>query len=196
MPLERFAISAPPSAVEHRSQDPRRPTDDHLEVGHFVVVEPGDKAEPVAQRPGDEPGPGRRPDQGKARQVQAEAPRCGAFAEHDVELEVLHCGVKDLLHRPGQTVDLVHKEHVTVRQVGQQRRQVTGPDERRAGRDPERGTHFVGDYASERRLAEPRRPGEQHVVRRLVPAARRLDHDGQVLLQLRLPDELGQPARP
>jgi hypothetical protein len=92
-------------------------------------------------------------------------------------------------------VDFVHEEDVTVRQVGQQRRQVAGPHERRAGGDPERGTHFVGDYPGERRLAEPWWPGEKHVVRRLFAPARRLDHDGQVLLQLSLPNELGQPAR-
>jgi hypothetical protein len=44
-------------------------------------------------------------------------------------------------------------------------------------------------------LAQPRRAVEQDVVERLAPAARRIDGDAQVVLQLLLADELGQAAR-
>ena len=94
-------------------------------------------------------------------------------------------------------MDLVHEEHVAFAQVGEQRRQVAGPHERRAGGDPEAGAHLVGDDARQRGLAQARRAGEEHVVGRLpATPAGRLQHDPQVLLQLGLPDELGQAARP
>ena len=48
----------------------------------------------------------------------------------------------------------------------------------------------------ERGLAEPGRPGEQQVVDGLVPLARRLEHDRQVLLEFALADELVERPGP
>src|SRR5690606_18785945 len=53
--------------------------------------------------------------------------------------------------------------------------------------------HLAGHERSERRLPEPGRPVEQHMVERLAPALRRLDGDGERLPHLVLADELGQP---
>ena len=67
--------------------------------------------------------------------------------------------------------------------------------ERRARGRAKRRAHFVGDHVGQRRLAEPRRPVEQHVVERLAARARRLDGDLEVVLDLVLADELAQPLR-
>ena len=48
----------------------------------------------------------------------------------------------------------------------------------------------VGDDAGQRRLAQPRRAGEQHVIDGLPALPRRGQHDLEVLAQARLTDEL------
>ena len=51
------------------------------------------------------------------------------------------------------------------------------------------------DDVRERRLAEPRRAEDQHVIERLVPPPGRLDEDAHLLLDRRLADVLGEAAR-
>jgi len=48
----------------------------------------------------------------------------------------------------------------------------------------------------ERGLAETGRPGEQHMIQRLAPPARRLDEDFEIGADLGLADELGESLRP
>ena len=161
-----------------------------------VVVETGDEPEAVAQWTGDHARAGGRADEGERRQGQADARRCRALADDDVELEVLHRRIEDLLDRPGQAVDLVDEQHVALVELGEDGGEVAGPLERRAGRDVQRHAHLRGDDAGERRLAEPGRSGEQQVVDGLPTPAGRLEDDAEVLLQLALADELVERARP
>jgi hypothetical protein len=51
-------------------------------------------------------------DQGEAGQVQAQAARPRPLPSTDVDLEVLHGRVEDLLDGPGEAVDLVHEQDV------------------------------------------------------------------------------------
>ena len=69
-----------------------------------------------AERRREEPRPGRRADQGEPRQVEPQRARRRALAEDDVQLEVLHRRVEDLLDRPVQPVDLVDEEDVVLGQ--------------------------------------------------------------------------------
>ncbi len=119
-----------------------------------------------------------------------------ALADHDVELEVLHRGVEDLLDGAGEAVDLVDEEHVALVELREDGGEVAGPFERGPRRDVEVHAHLGGDDAGERGLAEPGRAGEQQVVGGLAAPAGRLEDDGEVLLQLGLADELGEAARP
>ena len=64
------------------------------------------------------------------------------------------------------------------------------------GGDVDRHAHLGGDDPRQARLAKPGWPGEEHVVDRLAPPARRLEDDLEVALQLGLADELGERARP
>ena len=52
-----------------------------------------------------------------------------------------------------------------------------------------------GDDSGERGLAETGRAVEQHVIHRLAALFRGLDRDGEILLDLRLAREVGQPRR-
>ena len=57
--------------------------------------------------------------------------------------------------------------------------------------DPE----LVGDDVRKRRLAQARRPAQEHMLHRLASAPRRLQEDAEVFPHLRLPDVLGQHSR-
>ena len=177
VPRERRAISHAPASSSVDVEDAGRPHDDRLQLGRVVVVEAGDEPEAVAQRPGDHARAGRRPDERERRQRQADARCRRALADDDVELEVLHRRVQDLLDRPRQAVDLVDEQDVALLQLGEDRRQVAGPFQRRARRDVQGHAHLGGGDAGQRRLAEPGRAGEQQVVDGLAAPPGGLDDD-------------------
>jgi hypothetical protein len=64
---------------------------------------------------------------------------------------------------------------------------MTGPD---CGAEPD--AHLARDDLRQRRLAEPRRAEEQHMVQRIAAPPRRLDEHAQILARRLLPDELVQ----
>ena len=93
-------------------------------------------------------------------------------------------------------MDLVDEEDVTFRQVGEDGGQVPGPNQGRPGRDAEAGGHLVGDDPSQGGLSESGRAGEQQMISGLGPPAGGLEHDVEVLLELRLAHELRQVTGP
>ena len=64
--------------------------DDRGQVGDAVELEALHDAETVAQRVGQQPGARRRADQRERRQVELDRTRGRPFADHDVELKILH----------------------------------------------------------------------------------------------------------
>ena len=73
---------------------------DGLEFVVGVVVEPGHQTEAVAQWAGDHARAGGGTDQREARQREPDTGRRGTLTDDDVEHEVFHRGVENLLHRP------------------------------------------------------------------------------------------------
>ena len=176
-------------------EDARGAANDLRQVGGVVVLEPLGDAEAVAQRRRQQPGPGRRADERERRQVERDRPRAGALAEHDRQLAVLHRRVQRLLDRPVEAVDLVDEEHRPGLERGEEGGDVGLALQRRAGRLHERRLELGGDDVGERGLAEPRGPGEQHVVERLLAPARRLDEHLELAGHLNLVDEVGEAPR-
>ena len=170
--------------------------DDRAQFVVVVVVEPGDEAETVAKRTGDHAGSGGGADEGERRHRQADTRCCRPLADHDVELEVLHRRIQDLLDRSRQSVDLVDEQHVAVLEFGEDRRQIAGAFQRRTRRDVQVDAHLGGHDAGQRGLAEAGRAGEQQVIDRLLTLAGRLEDDAQVLLEFALADELVERTRP
>ena len=65
-------------------------------------------------------------------------------------------------------MDLVDEEDVAVLEIGEERREIAGLDDDRAGGGAEIDAELARDDLRERRLAEARRPDEEHVVERLL----------------------------
>ena len=187
---------AAPVGVDRHLEDGGCPLDDGLEVGGVVVVEPGHEPEAVAQRAGDQTGAGGGADQGEVGDVESDRPGGRALAQHDVELEVLHRRVEHLFDGPGQPVDLVDEEHVALAELAEDGGEVAAPLEGRARGDVQPDVHLDGDDVGEARLAEAGGSGEEQVVGGLRPAPSRLEDDREVLLELRLADEVVEPAGP
>jgi hypothetical protein len=108
---------------------------------------------------------------------------------------VLHGRIEDLLDDGRQPVDLVDEEDVARLQVGEDGGEVAGLGQHGAAGGPEVDAQLAGDDLGEGRLAQPRRPEQQHVVEGLGPALGRLDEDPEVPLGLLLPHELVQGLR-
>ncbi len=176
-------------------EQPRAPEHDRLELGNLVELQPGHDAEPVAQRRGEQARPGRCAHQRERRQIEPDRAGRRTFADHQVELVVLHRRIEDLLDRRLQPVDLVDEQHVARLQVGEDRSEIAGPLDDRPGGQPEAHTQLGRHDLRQRRLAQPRRPGEQDMVERVAAGARGLDEHGEVGAQLGLTDELHQPPR-
>ena len=183
------------AGVDVDREDGGRPVHDLLEVVDRVVVDPPHIAEAIAERAGDQAGAGGGANQRERRQAEANRAGRRALAQHEVELEVLHGRIEDLLHGPAQAVDLVDEQHVTLVQIGEDGGQVAGPYERRPRRDAQVDAHLGGDDGRERGLAGAGWAGEQQVVGRLLAAARRFQQDRQSLAQLGLAHELVEPPR-
>ena len=138
---------------------------------------------------------GRRADERERRQVERERARGRPLADDDVEPEVLERRVEDLLDRAVEPVDLVDEEDVALLEAGQDRGHVALALERRAGDRADADAELLADDEREPRLAEPRRPDEQHVVERLAARLRRVERDRELLLDALLADEVVEPAR-
>ena len=74
-------------------------------------------------------------------------------------------------------MDLVDEEHITLAELGEDRREVAGALERRSGGHVEVHTHLGGDDAGERGLSETGWAGEEQVISCLRATPRRFQDD-------------------
>src|SRR5262249_47417672 len=94
-----------------------------------------------------------------------------------------------------QPMDLVDEEDAARAEIGEEAGQVAGLLDHRARRLCDLDAQLVRQDRRERGLAKTRRPVEQHVVEGFAALARRLEEDGELFLERRLPDELVEPQR-
>src|SRR5512147_29074 len=153
-------------------------------------------AEAVPKRRGEEPRPGRGPHEGKVRQIELDRAGARPLPDDDIELEILHGRIEDLLDDAAQAVDLIDEQYVTVLQIGQDGGQVPRALEHRARCRLDADPELMGDDVGKRGLAEPRRSAEQHMVERFSPAPGRLDEDAKVVLDPVLSHEIIEVERP
>ena len=144
-----------------------------LELGGVVVLEVRREAESVAKRVRQQARAGRRAHQREGGEVERDAGRPRALADHDVDAEVLHREVQHLLRGARHAVHLVDEEHLAGGQTRQQRREVARVLDRRAARQAQRAPALVGDDHRERGLAEPGRARRAGCGRRAAAACAR-----------------------
>ena len=108
------------------------------------------------KRGGEQAGAGGGPHEGERLQVDADGAGTWAFADDQVELEILHGRVEDFLDRRLQAVDFVDEQHVARLQVGEDGGEVSGALDDRAGGGAEAYAELAGDDLGERGLAQAR----------------------------------------
>jgi len=106
------------------AEEPRPPPHDEFEFGNLVEMEADRNAEAVAQRCREKPRARRRADESERRKIDPHRPRPRPLADDEIELEILHCRIEDLLDRRRQPVDLVDEEHVAWFEIGEERREI------------------------------------------------------------------------
>ena len=196
VPRARRAISSAPSSPSGMPQDARAAPHDLLQLLDRIEIEPHRNAETVAQRRGQQAEPRRRGDQRELGEVDLHRARRRPLADDQVELVILHRRIEDFLDRRVEPVDLVDEQHVAVFEIGQQRREIAGLGDHRAGGRAEIDAELARHDLRQRRLAEPGRADEQHMVERLAAALGRLDEHLEIGPRRRLADELVERLRP
>ena len=113
-------------------------------------------------------------------EVDPDGARGRPFADDEVELEILHGGIEDLLDRRVEAMDLVDEEDVALLEIGEERGKVPrlGDDGPRRGAEVD--AELARDDLRERRLAEAGWADEEDMVEGVAACTGRLDEDRQV----------------
>ena len=195
MPRARRAISLAPSATKPDAEHARAARHDLDELSIRVERKPERDAEALAQGCGDAAGARGGAHEREGLQIDPHRARGRPLADDEVELEVLHGGIEDLLDRGVQAVDLVDEEYVVPLEVGEKGREIARARDHRPRGGAETDAELARDDLGEGRLAQAGRAKEQHVVERLAARAGRRDEDAEVGAHLGLADELGEGVR-
>ena len=99
--------------------------DDALEGGVIVVVEAGLQREARAERRREQAAAGGGADEGERCNVESQRLRRATVANDDVNRAIFHCGIEHLFDRSAEAVDLVNEEHLSWREVGENRRHLS-----------------------------------------------------------------------
>ena len=121
-------------------------------------------------------------------QRKVDTARGGTFADDEIEREILHCRVENLLYGTGQAVDLIDKENVALSKIGKQRSQIPFFLDSGTRGDVQIHTHLGGYDPGQRCFAETGRPVEQHMIERVPAQFGGVDVDLHDLLRLLLTD--------
>ena len=149
-------------------QDGGTALDDLGELLGGVQLQLEEHPEAVAERGGQLTRAGGGTDEGELGQINADGAGGGTLTDDDVQGEILHGGVEDLLHHAGQTVDLVNEEHVTGVEVGQKSRQISLLLDGGTRGHPQIHPHLGGDDPRQGGLTQAGRAVKENVVKRIT----------------------------
>ena len=172
--------------VELRFEQAAAAHDYALQLLGAVKLQTRHDAKAVAQRVGQHAGAGGGTHQGEGLQIELDAARRRAFANHDVDLVVLQCGVQNFFDHGRQAVDFVDEQHIVFFQVGQQRGQVFGLFQHRTTGLAQVHTQLLRNDVAERGFAQARWAEQQHVVEGFIAVARGANENFQLLTHLGL----------
>ena len=137
--------------------------------------------ETIAQGCRQQTGAGGGTNQGEGWQVELDRARRRAFADHDVDLVVLHRRIQHFLHGRLHAVDFVDEQDIVGLQIGQQGRQIAGLFDHRPRGLAQVHAQFVGNHVRECGLAQPGRAEDQDVIECFAASLGGLDIDAQLL---------------
>ena len=195
VPRQRRAISSAAAVLDLDGQQARRAVDDRLQLLDLVRIEPQHQSEAPAQRRADQALPRSGADGGELRHGQRVRARARSRAHQDIDAEIFQRRIEHLLHIRQQAMDLVDEEDLARADVAQDAGEIEFLLQHGPGSGGEGDFQLLGDDGGERGFAEAGRPVEQHVVHGFAALAGGLDGDGEILFQLALPGEIGEPAR-
>ncbi len=173
-------------------EHPRGAPHDAFQFRDGVEFEPQRNTKPVAQRRRQKSGSRRCANQREALEGQLDRAGTRPLANDEIEFVILHGRIEDFLDRRIETMNFVDEEHIAVFEPGQLGREIARFRDDRPGGRMESGSEFAGDDFCESRLAEPRRPNEEHMIERLLPCFRSLDEDLQIFPRGFLAGEVGE----
>ena len=111
-----------------------------------------------------------------------------ASSNHDVNVEILHGRVENLLHCHGHTVDFIDKKDIARLQIIEKGHQVPCFFNNRTAGLLDINPQLIGNDKGHGRLPQTWRAKKQGVVQRFIPQFGRLDEDFQLVLDLVLAD--------
>ncbi len=161
----------------------------------IVRIQPQHQAEAAAQRRADQALPRGRADRREALDVHRHRARAGTRADQDVHAKIFERRINHLLDVRLQAVNFVDEENFALLNVAQDAHQVELLLQHRTRGLLNADAQLRRDDAGQRRLAQARRPVEQHVIHRFAALLRGFDGDREIFLDLRLSREIGEPAR-
>ena len=170
--------------------------EDHRQFVTVVELQPHLNSEAVTKRRCQQAGAGCCADKGEGRQINPHRSCRRPLANDQIQLEILHRRIENLLNRRVQTVNLVDEQHIARLQVGQQRRQIAGARDHRAGCCAKADAEFAGDDLRQRCLSKSRRAVKEAVVHGIAAVPRRRNEGFQIGAPAALPDELGKTFGP
>ena len=162
------------------------------QIVHLVKFKPLDNAKPVAQRRRQQTRTGGCAHEGKRWQIELDRTRSGTFADHNIELIVLHRWIEHFLYKGTEPVDLIDEQHITRLEVGHKRSDIAGLFQYRSASGLERNTHLVRNDAGQSGLTQTRRPKNECVIQRLAAPTRRGQKNIHLLAYGSLTQILGQ----
>ena len=89
-----------------------------------------------------------------------------------------------------ETMDFVDEQHIAGAQVGQDGGQVTGALDGGTRRHFDIDSHLIRHDVGQRGFSQARRTVKQNMIQRLAALTRGGDQDGQILLDLVLPNQI------
>ena len=184
-----------PPRFDRCTEDACRTHDDTDEVRLRVEVEVVKDAETLAERCGEHARSRGGAHESEAIQAVLDAARVDALVHDEVDDEVLHGRVEQLLHDTRQAMDLVDEQDVAIVEVREDPHEVSAALDRGPRGGDQVRRHLVREDAGERRLAETWRTVEQHVVDALSALACGLDRDAKARDGLVLADVFLERAR-
>ena len=146
-----------------------------------------DNAKTVAKRGGNGAKAGGGADQSESRQIKLESFSRRAFADDNIQFEVLHGRIKDFFNKLVEAVNFINEKDIAVREIGENRAQIAHFFNRRAGSGANAGARFIGDDMSESRFAKAGGAIKKDVLDRLLSFFGGIDQNPQIFLRLNLP---------